>query len=191
MLCWLFVLAVSTTETAAVLAGFLPARASGLVQLTGALPVWLTPLTATLVHADIFHLVFNLLVLVYCGRKVEEARGPGFLLSLYLVGAYAAALAQFALDPAARVPMIGASGAVSAVLAAYALMFGEMRTHSGRPLTPLARVLWLAAGWIGVQLLIGYAFAERGPMIAVAAHIGGFVAGILLITLWRGRAARR
>ena len=169
------------------LAGFIPARVSGAFSISGAVPTLLTPLTATLLHAGIAHLVLNLITLVFTGRPVEAARGAGFLLGLYVVGAYAAAAAQFFAGPAGTTPMVGASGAISAVLAAYALMFGQLRTRGGRPISPFMRVLWLAAGWIGLQLLVGFAFQAEGVMIATAAHIGGFFAGLVLTTVLRPR----
>jgi membrane associated rhomboid family serine protease len=165
--------------SAGVIAGFIPARVGGLV-LSGALPWWLTPLSATLVHAGILHLGFNMLMLGFCGRYVEPSVGwPGIAL-LYIVGGYAAAAAQYAVDPAGMSPMIGASGAVSAVFAAYALLYGERRGRfrDGR-LGAALQILWLAAAWIGLQLLVGLA-SVQGGRIATAAHVGGFLAGLIL-----------
>src|SRR3546814_8201154 len=82
----------------------------------GLAPAFLTPLTATLVHAGISHVGFNLLILLFCGRAVETSIGGKQLAILYIVGAYAAAAAQYAVDPIDQTPMVGASGAISAVL---------------------------------------------------------------------------
>jgi membrane associated rhomboid family serine protease len=179
-------------EPAAVLAGFIPARLTGIADLSGAVPVWLTPLTATLVHAGLLHLAFNLLMFVFCGRFVESVIGGGASLGLYVAGAYAAALAQWAVDPASTVPMVGASGAISATVAAYAVFFSRSRVKGIGPFSPfVVRVVWLAAGWIFLQSLIGLA-AFAGGHVAIAAHVGGFIAGLVLarpLLLWRYRKA--
>lgn len=168
------------TERADLAAGFVPARFYGL-ELSGALPVWITPLTATLLHGGLLHLGFNMLMLVFCGRMVEAAIGPASVLILYLVGAYAAAGAQFLANPLDGTPMIGASGAISALFAAYALLFGRPKAFTSHPaLGTAVNILWLAAAWIGVQFLMGLAFTDMGMAIATGAHVGGFLAGLIL-----------
>ena len=85
------------------------------------MPAWLTPLTATLIHGGIAHLALNLVMLVYCGLFAERALGAAGVVILYIVGAYAAALGHWAFEPGSSMPMIGASGAISAVVGAYAV----------------------------------------------------------------------
>lgn len=177
--------------------GVIPARLSGLADLPAAVtvvPVWLTPLTATLVHAGWAHLAFNMVSLLYTGTQSERALGSPGLVVLYVVGAIAAGLAQWLAAPDSMAPMVGASGAISAVIAAYALLYGNQRT--ARAIGPFsARVVhiaWLAAAWIGINLLFGFVGSQSGMPIAVAAHIGGFLAGLALarpLLLWRWRAA--
>ncbi|WP_076068632.1 rhomboid family intramembrane serine protease [Sphingomonas montana] len=167
------------SDTIGVVAGFIPARVGGLA-LNGAVPVWLTPLSATLVHAGIVHLAFNMLMLGFCGRYVEPSIGWIGVVTLYVGGAYAAAAAQYAVDPSGMVAMVGASGAVSALFAAYALLYGERRGRfrEGR-LGAALQILWLAAAWIGLQILVGFATVQGGR-IATAAHVGGFLFGLLM-----------
>lgn len=190
---WVIGEALGSSGRLAYVAGFIPARISGLV-LAGALPVWLTPLSATMVHAGIIHLGFNMLMLGYCGRFVEYALGAAGVLILYVVGAYVAALFQYLAGPGNFMPMVGASGAVSSVVGAYALLYSQRRgkaAEEGRAGHWL-HILWLAAGWIFVQLLIGLATVRTNISIAIAAHIGGFMAGLLLarpLLLWRYRGA--
>lgn len=154
-----------------------------------------TPLTATLLHAGILHLLFNLLIFVFCGRSVEGAIGPASLVLLYVAGAYAAAACQFAIDPMSRLPMIGASGAISAVIGAYAMLFGRNRVRVANARAALwLNVLWLLAAWIVLQVALGIVLSAGtdGVLLAVGAHIGGFVAGVLLarpLLLWRYRRA--
>ena len=153
---------------------------------TGGLPVWLLPLTATLVHANFAHLLFNMIVLVFCGRPVETVLGTPALAILYLLGAYAAAGAEYLVDPEAQ--MIGASGAISAVLGAYAMLFGQNKVKVASPRLALwLNALWLMTAWIVLQICIGIALSGatfltggEGVTIAVAAHIGGFIVGIAL-----------
>lgn len=169
------------TDFIAQAGGFIPARVGGLIDVPDALPVWLTPFSATLIHADALHLAFNLLMLVWTGRQVEQALGPKLLISLYTAGAVAAAAAQWVLEPSSGAVTIGASGAISAIVAVYALVFSEQRVASVGPIPPhVVRALWLGAAWIGIQILIGLGFGMNGSGIALGAHVGGFLAGLLL-----------
>ena len=171
--------------------GFIPALVDGRAVLpadVGALPVWLTPLSATLVHGGWAHLALNLVMLVYCGQQVERPLGSGGVALVYVVGAYAAALGQWVQGPSAAAPMIGASGAISAIVAAYALLYGQRRPGTSE----LVHALWLGAAWIGIQLMIGVAGMGGTLQIAIGAHIGGFVAGLLLakpLLRWNYRRA--
>lgn len=180
-LAWLITSSGGLDAMAALVAGFIPARAGGAATVPGALPFLVTPLSATLVHAGIIHLGFNMLMLGFCGRMVEVALGRWGVVLLYLVGAYAAAAAQYAVDPTSPVPMIGASGAISALVGAYALLFGQRRARALGPVpAEIVHVVWLAAAWIGLQLLLNYAATGEGAMIATAAHVGGFIVGLVL-----------
>src|SRR5262249_14943717 len=129
-LCWLVAWIFMSPEGVDLLFGFIPARLSGLVKIASAVPAILTPLTATLVHAGPYHLLFNLLMLVWCGTQVERVLGRSEFLLLYVVGAYASAIAQWAVAPTSVAPMVGASGAISAVVGAYALSFGRAKRIS-------------------------------------------------------------
>ena len=180
---------------AAVLGGFLPLRLYGLVipPVHGAaIPVALTPLSATLLHAGPGHLLFNLVTFVFAGALVERALGGWGLAILYVVGAYAAAFGQWLPDPQSSVPMIGASGAISAVVGAYALLYGRGRARAIGPIPAVAvHAAWLAAAWIGIQLLVG-AVGFGGGRVAIGAHVGGFLAGLALarpLLAWRYRRA--
>lgn len=172
--------------------GFIPLRfasdAQGFV-----VPTWLTPLTATLSHGDLIHLGFNMLMLVYCGRSVETVLGAGPMAVLYLVGAYVSAGGQYVAGPMSPVPMIGASGAISAVIAVYALLFGRNAVQRWGPIPAhWVRAIWLAIAWTGVQWLVGLASRGGSYEIATAAHVGGFLAGLAMarpLLAWRYRGA--
>ncbi|WP_260508521.1 rhomboid family intramembrane serine protease [Sphingomicrobium aestuariivivum] len=159
--------------------GFVPARWSG-INLESNVPAWLTPLTAAFLHADFYHLLFNTVVLLYCGNALERRMGPSRLVILFVVGAYLAAVAQWWTDPAAALPMIGASGAVSALIGAYAMTFGSRRQLVASPaLNRFLNALWLLAFWVAVQYAIDFAAALENTLIATPAHIGGFLAGLV------------
>jgi len=170
---------VSLNPWAAHNGGFISARLTGGVEAV--VPFWLTPLTATLIHGGWLHLAFNLLILVFCGRPTESVLGPVGLAILYLLGAYAAAAAQFALDPVSAVPMVGASGAISAILGAYSMLFGRNKVKVANPALALwLNALWLMAAWVALQIIVGLTFASGGIQVAIAAHIGGFAVGVAL-----------
>jgi membrane associated rhomboid family serine protease len=178
------------TDAAAVLLGFIPARAVAALPVAGAVPFLLTPLSSTLVHAGLLHLAFNLLMLLWCGKEVERVLGAGALVTLYVVSAFAGAAAQWIAEPLGTGPVIGASGAVSGLVGAYALSFGRPKRLVNSPrLNRWLNVAWLAAAWAALQWAVG--FASEIP-IATASHIGGFIAGLLLqrpLLLWRYRRA--
>ena len=171
------------TEHAAVSAGFIPVRITQGIEGSAFLPVLITPFTSVLLHANLLHVGLNLLMLLICGVAVERAIGARGLLTLYVAGAIAAAAAQWAIDPQSQIPVIGASGAISAVVGAYALLFGRSRVRLQNPRAARAlHIVWLAAAWTGLQLLLGFATQNgEGPSIATLAHIGGFLAGLALV----------
>lgn len=190
---WMLTAILGADGRAAVVMGVIPARLSGLVEITPAVPAWLTPLSSTLVHGGALHLALNLLMLIWCGTKVERILGPGPIIFLYVVGAYTAAVAQWLSSPVSPTPMIGASGAISAVIGAFALSFGQQKRLVSSPsLNRTLNALWLLAAWIVLQIMTGLLAGVQGFLLATPAHIGGFVAGLLLqrpLLLWRYRNA--
>ncbi len=173
--------------------GFVPARVSGLVEIPGAFPLALSPLSATFIHGGFDHLGFNLLMLALCGITVERVLGRRALLLIYLVSAYVAMAAQWLSDPLGTAPVIGASGAIGGLIGAYALTFGRPRRVSASPaINRFVHILWLAAAWTVVQVLVGWAAGQQGMLLATPAHVGGFLAGLALqrpLLLWRYRKA--
>ena len=190
---WLVTYIIGAEESAAIGLGFIPDRWSGAVMLQPAMPAFLTPLTATLVHGGVIHLGFNLLILVWCGLAVERVLGPKLLIFIYVVSAYAAAVAQWAVEPNAAAPMIGASGAIGGVVGAFALSFGQQkRIVASARLNRMLNALWLLAAWVVLQLMTAMLAGMGGVLIATPAHIGGFVAGLLMqrpLLMWRYRSA--
>lgn len=190
---WLIATLFGWGDAAAQALGFIPARFSGLVTVSSAVPAFLTPLTATLVHAGPLHLGLNLLIFVWCGSLVERVLGAGPLVLIYVVAAFTAALAQWAIDPTSTAPMVGASGAISGVIGAFALSFGRpKRIVRNNTLNQLINGLWLLVAWIVLQIMTGFLAGTEGVLVATPAHVGGFVAGLALqrpLLLWRYRNA--
>lgn len=190
---WVIASLFGWQDRAAAGLGFIPARVDGLIRVVPAAPAALTPLTATLVHGGLMHLGFNMLMLGWCGTQVERVLGRTGLIVLYIVGAFAAAGAQWLSNPHGLMPMIGASGAISAVIGAFALSFGRAKavTSSNR-VNRWIHVAWLLVAWVVLEFMIGWAAGNQGYLLATPAHIGGFFAGIVLqrpLLLWRYRKA--
>jgi membrane associated rhomboid family serine protease len=154
-----------------------------------AVPAWLTVFTSMFMHGGWMHLIGNMLYLWIFADNVEDRLGHGRFIVFYLLCGIAAALAQALPDPHSQVPMVGASGAISGVLGAYLLLYPRAHVLVLIPLgffTQLVRLpAMLVLGlWFGLQLL-SELFAPAGAGVAFRAHIGGFVAGLLLLPLLR------
>lgn len=180
---WAIVSSANLTAETAVGGGFIPVRLTQGIEGAGFLPAWLTPFASLFLHANLLHIALNLMMLLICGVAVERVIGARGTIALYFAGAAAAALGQWAVDPMSEIPVIGASGAISAIVAAYALLFGRSRVRVANPsVARWLHVAWLAAAWIGIQFLLGLATRSGiGPPIATAAHVGGFLAGLVLV----------
>jgi membrane associated rhomboid family serine protease len=174
------------TVQLAVRAGLMPARLTGLVDLGGAaVPAPLTLVTSLFIHGGWLHLGLNLLFLLLVGRMVEWVLGPAKLMLIFALGGLAGGLLQTLVTPDSTLPVIGASGAIAAVFACYATLFAQRRANPRRVLgftvsSEFLTALWFAAVWIGLQLMTGAAFNGQGGGIAIWAHIGGFVAGLIV-----------
>jgi membrane associated rhomboid family serine protease len=182
----------------AVIAGALfPARfgagAAAFADAGFIIPAILTPISAAFLHGGIAHVVLNMVMLLLIGKMVERVLGPLLYLLLYFVGAYAAALAEFIAAPNSMTPVIGASGAISAIIGAYVILFPNKQPKDWGPIpASIAHPLHLLVAWAALNLAIGFVAPGLGMGIAIWSHIGGFVAGLLLVRpmlLWRYRKA--
>jgi len=192
-LAWVIAAVLGQSEKAAFALGFIPARFSSFTLPFPAVPAVLTPLTATLVHSGPWHLIGNLLFLLWCGTQVERVLGVTGIIVLYVVGGYAAAAAQFAISPHSTDPIVGASGAISAIVGAYALSFGRAKAFTNNlRINRWINVGWLLVAWVLLQIATSWLAGTRGVLVATGAHVGGFAAGLLLqrpLLLWRYRKA--
>ena len=190
---WQSSLSQESSQAAIYALGFIPAVLFGNVELPAQL-AWLpaptTVLTSMFLHGGRLHLAGNMLYLWIFADNIEDSMGHGRFLLFYVVCGVVAAFVQAAPELGSTIPMIGASGAVSGVLGAYVLLFPRARILVVVPLLVVFYTLRLPAFivlgvWFVGQLLNSLAASEVGGGIAFRAHVGGFLAGLLLIKLFQ------
>ena len=179
--------------------GMIPAVLTGQASLPpeiALVPPIGTLLTSMFLHGGWMHLIGNMLYLWIFADNVEDAMGHSRFIVFYVVAGIAAALAQLALDPASQVPMVGASGAISGVLGAYLLLHPKANVLVVVPLGVFTQIVHLPALivlalWFGLQLFQQVMTGTgEGGGVAFMAHIGGFLAGMALIPLFKRRRVR-
>lgn len=189
---WQFSLDPRAAQAAVYSLGMIPAVVFGDAVLPSELqtvPPIATLVTSMFLHGGWMHLIGNMLFLWIFADNVEDAMGHSRFIVFYLVCGLAAAFAQAALDPGSEIPMVGASGAISGVLGAYLLLHPKAHVLVLVPLGVFTQLLHLPAGavlalWFGLQLF-EQMMSQGGGGVAFMAHIGGFVAGMLLIPLFK------
>lgn len=152
------------------------------------IPPYSTVLTSLFLHGSWMHLIGNMLYLWVFGNNIEDIMGHARFILFYVLCGVLAALSHALTDPTSTVPMVGASGAISGILGAYLLLFPHARVLL---LAPVVGTTYVPAGivlgfWFVMQLLNGGAsLGSQGGGVAFFAHIGGFVAGMVLIGLFK------
>jgi membrane associated rhomboid family serine protease len=177
--------------------GMIPAVLLGEARLPAELarvPPAMTLVTSMFLHGSWGHLLGNMLYLWIFGNNIEDRLGHGRFVLFYLACGLGAAAAQILPDPGSRIPMIGASGAISGVLGAYMLLYPHARILVLIPLGFMflhhVRAVWLLGVWFALQIISALAAPPGAGGVAWWAHIGGFVAGLVLALPLR-RAVRR
>jgi len=178
--------------------GMIPATVFGDKSLPPELsliPPWMTVFTSMFMHGGWMHLIGNMLYLWVFGNNVEDAMGHTRFVVFYLLCGIAAVLAQALPDPDSAIPMIGASGAISGVLGAYLLLFPHARVLVAIPLGIIIHTMRIPAGlvlgfWFIMQLISSVAATGQQGGVAFGAHIGGFIAGMILIPVFKYRHVR-
>jgi membrane associated rhomboid family serine protease len=157
---------------------------------------WVTVFTAMFLHANLLHLGSNMLYLWIFGNNVEDVLGHFRFLAFYLVSGMGASGAQILTNPLSRIPMVGASGAIAGVLAAYLILFPRARIISLVTYFVMELPAYVVLGfWILLQvvnsfLIIGSGSPASGG-VAFAAHVGGFATGLVVTLIIGGRRLLR
>jgi membrane associated rhomboid family serine protease len=196
---WQLSLSANGQQQAAYLFGFIPAVLFGNARLEGQwIPAGATIITSMFLHGGWLHLIGNMLYLWIFADNIEDRLGRGRFVVFYLLCGAVAALGQGVADARSEVPMIGASGAISGVLGAYLVLYPRAKVLVLVPLlifvtTMRVPALVVLGIWFAGQLLSSLLAAPgSGGGVAFAAHVGGFVAGVVLIRLFLlGRRRRR
>ena len=156
----------------------------------------LTPFTSMFLHGGWGHLLGNSLFLWVFGNNIEDSMGHVRFAAFYVICGLAAAAAHVFVEPSSVLPTIGASGAISGVMGAYLLLYPRVRVRMLFIFIVFFRVFRIPAWivlvyWFALQILEGLPQLSPGPELtggtAVWAHVGGFVAGVLLVKLFEDR----
>jgi membrane associated rhomboid family serine protease len=189
--------------------GLVPGELTGLARVGDGVPIGpdmaclvddlpinrLTPLTSMFLHGGWGHLLGNCLFFWVFGNNVEDSMGRLRFLVFYVVCGLVAAAAQVLVDPASPIPMVGASGAISGVMGAYLLLYPRVRVNMLFIIFIIIRIIPLPAWlvllwWFFLQLVTGLPQLNQLDSqggVAVWAHVGGFVAGLVLVKLFENR----
>jgi membrane associated rhomboid family serine protease len=164
----------------------------GLVCLTDPGRQVLNVFTSMFLHGSWMHLLGNMWFMWIFGNNIEDSMGHARFTVFYLACGVTAALAQVILNPASAIPMVGASGAISGVMGAYLVLYPRVRVFAIVPIgifpISIALPAWtMLLYWAGIQLVsgaIGMIGAQDEGGVAFGAHVGGFLAGVILIELF-------
>jgi rhomboid family protein len=163
----------------------------GSMCILGDTSSWYTAITSMFLHGGWFHLIGNMWFLWIFGNNVEDSMGHGRFGGFYVLCGLAAAALQVATAPDSTIPMVGASGAIGGVMGAYILLYPRVHVHMliflGFFITTVAVPAVVMLGyWLLIQLISGFGtLGDQGGGVAFWAHVGGFVAGAILVLVFR------
>ena len=152
---------------------------------------WHTTITSMFMHGGWFHIIGNMWFLWIFGNNVEDAMGHGRFILFYLLCGLAASALQIVANPESAIPMVGASGAIGGVMGAYVLLYPRVHVHLliflGFLVTTVAvPAVFMLGYWFLIQVIGGFgSIGAQGGGVAFWAHVGGFVAGALLVLVFR------
>ncbi len=179
--------------------GLIPSVLMGYDQLPMdlyAIPAYLTIFTSMFMHGGFMHLIGNMLYMWIFADNIEDSLGPKKFIIFYLLSGIGAATAQILMDTHSQVPMVGASGAIGGVLGAYLINHPNARVLVLIPFgffSQLIKIkaLYVLGFWFVLQFINSAMMSSQGGGVAYAAHIGGFVSGVVLILFFNKRMKRK
>jgi membrane associated rhomboid family serine protease len=179
--------------------GLIPSVLMGYDQLPMdlyAIPAYLTIFTSMFMHGGFMHLIGNMLYMWIFADNIEDSLGPKKFIIFYLLSGIGAATAQILMDTHSQVPMVGASGAIGGVLGAYLINHPNARVLVLIPFgffSQLIKIkaLYVLGFWFVLQFINSATMSSQGGGVAYAAHIGGFVSGVVLILIFNKRIIRK
>ena len=155
-----------------------------------AVPAYLTIFTSMFMHGGFMHLIGNMLYMWIFADNIEDNLGPYKFLVFYLLAGIGAAMAQVLIDTQSQVPMVGASGAIGGVLGAYLINHPNARVLVLIPFGFFSQLLKIRALYVlGFWFILQ--FISSGGGVAYAAHIGGFVSGMVLILFFNKKKRKK
>ena len=154
-----------------------------------AIPSWLTIFTSMFMHGGFMHLAGNMLYMWIFADNIEDDLGPKRFLLFYLLAGVGAAMTQVLIDTQSQVPMVGASGAIGGILGAYLINYPKAKVLVLIPFGFFSQLLKIRALYVlGFWFILQ--FISSGGGVAYAAHIGGFVSGIILILFFNKKVKK-
>ncbi|MCK4950475.1 MAG: rhomboid family intramembrane serine protease [Gammaproteobacteria bacterium] len=183
----------SYAQQAVVSLGFIPATlfdGKSLPTNLEIIPAWMTIFTSMFMHGGWMHIIGNMLYLWIFGNNVEDSMGHARFIGFYLLCGIIAVAAHSLPDPASTTPLIGASGALAGVLGAYLLLYPHAKVLVAIPFGFFIHTMRLPAGlvlgfWFILQIFNSASAGDQAGGIAWGAHIGGFIAGMALIPVFK------
>ena len=153
-------------------------------------PGWLTIFTSMFMHGGFMHLAGNMLYMWIFSDNIEDTLGPKKFIIFYLLSGIGAAMTQVFMDTHSQIPMVGASGAIGGILGAYLINYPNAKVLVLIPFGFFSqlikiRALYVLGFWFILQ------FISSGGGVAYAAHIGGFVSGIILILFFNKKTLKK
>tara|TARA_B100001250_G_C19789036_1_gene785565 strand:+ start:14 stop:724 length:711 start_codon:yes stop_codon:yes gene_type:complete len=178
--------------------GLIPSVLVGTDQLPSdiySIPPVITIFTSMFMHGGFMHLIGNMLYMWIFADNIEDDLGKGKFLIFYFLSGVGAAMSQVFMDVNSQIPMVGASGAIGGVLGAYLINYPNARVLVLIPLGFFSqlikiRALYVLGFWFILQFINSNLSNSTGGGVAYAAHIGGFISGIILILLFNKKKVR-
>ena len=179
--------------------GLIPSVLMGHDQLPSdlyAVPAYITIFSSMFMHAGFMHLIGNMLYMWIFADNIEDNLGSKNFIIFYLLAGIGAAMTQVLINTHSQIPMVGASGAIGGVLGAYLINYPNARVHVLIPIgffliSRKIRALYVLGFWFILQFINSSMMSSQGGGVAYAAHIGGFVSGMILILFFNKKVKRK